>query len=316
MISGAFKTDFLISNAVALLLSLLLTVPIFLCVKINKNPLEIRGLNVLYMIYYIVMVAINANYFSEISSNHLNPEFPNWVFGLLILIVSVYAAYLGIEGIGRFSSFSFIISVITLVAVVALSVRSFETVNLSPIIYNSTEDIILNTVILTSNTAESAILLALAGRINGKKIMPYITSVFLSHGLVLILFLFVIGVLGAGAALFFCPSYTLSQLAKIGLFERLDIVYNIFWILCFFIKISVLIFCASTCVKKLTHGTKCIGVGVVSCGLFFLIQQFSLEASISKWCLVISFLLFTAVLPLLTLLFKKGNEGDELLEKF
>lgn len=314
--TGTMETDILISIAFALLATLLMSFPIMLCVKKNKNPLDIKGVNILYIMYYIGLIAMNISRFSYFASARLNTGSRAWYFSLLILLAATYAAYLGIEGIGRFSSLSFVILIISVVVLLGSNLSNLEIVNFYPIISNEPKDIAFNMLLLSSNTAESVLFLALSKRVNGKKIKPFVIGIVFAYIAIFLLIFFVIGVLGASASLQSYPVYSLSQLAKVGLFDRLDVIYNAFWIFAIFIKAAVLIYSISISTKKYSHASKCMLSGFVGLALTVLATELLGKTSYPHALTIIPFVIFTVVIPLLTLLFKKENKGEALLEKF
>lgn len=314
--SGMVNTDMLISIAIALGLNLLLCLPAIWCYKNNKNPFEVKGVNLFYALYFIFLAGVNISRFSYFASTILNPEASAWVFSVIIVVCAGYSSRFGIEGLSRFSAFGFILIVITILAGIGFNIRNYDEINLYPVITNSNQAIFENVMYITSSSVEVIVLLCLGKRVNGSAVKPFVFSVIASFFTTFILILFVNGTMGDAGNLYAFPVYTMFQLAKIGLFERLDVLQISFWIFGIFIKAVMLIYCASISIKSGKNNTKCIIVSILSLAVSFALTEFSETSITSPIIFVVPYIVFCVAIPLITLIFKKRNLGDELIEKF
>lgn len=314
--SGMINTDMLISIVLALGINLLLCLPAIWCYKNNKNPFEVKGVNLFYAIYFIYLAGVNISRFSYFASTVLNPEASAWVFSLIIAVCAGYSARFGIEGLSRFSAFGFILIVLTVLAGTMFNLKNYDEINLYPVITNSTSDILENVMYITSSSVEVIVFLCLGKRVNGSAVKPFVFSVIASFLTTFTLILFINATMGDAANLQAFPVYTMFQLAKIGLFERLDVLQISFWIFGIFIKSVLLIYCASVSVKSYKNSTKCIIASVLSLAVAVVLTEFTDINAVSPSIYAAPYLAACVLIPLFTLIFKKKNSGDELIEKF
>lgn len=314
--TGLMKTDILISIIASMVIVLVLSIPAIFCIKNHKNPLDVKWVGGFYSLYYIFLAGVNISRFSYFASTTLNPDSQAWVFSIIVAVCAFYGAYLGIEGLARFSAFAFVLLISAIIVALVFNVQNFELINLFPIVTNSRESIIKNTVFMVSNSAEVAMLLCLSKKVNGVAIKQFLLSVLFSFLTMLLLFLFVIGVMGNSASLQAFPLYSLFQTAKVGLFERIDILFISFWIFGVFIKAVMLIYCSVISFKPIKNSKKCIISSALSLLTAIVLTEFVQVGRISPYTYAVLFLAFCFIIPLLTLILKKRNLGDELVEKF
>lgn len=311
-----FKTDMLISVLISMGMSLILCVPVIYCYKKNKNPLDIKWVAAFYGLYFIFVAAVNVSRFSYFASTTFNPDSQTWIFSLLIVACSLYCACLGIEALSRFSSMGFILLVITVSTMILCNLKNYNEIDLYPVIQNDTGTILKNTVLITSQTSELAVFLCLCKRTNGDCVKPFIRSIIASFFTIFVLFLVVIGVMGDSASLHSFPVYTMFQMAKFGSFERIDILHISFWIFAVLIKSVLFIYCASVCIKPFKNTVKCTVSSLLVLVLSFILTDVLQKGSMTPVILAVPFCIFCVIIPVLTLIFKKRNYGDELVEKF
>ncbi len=314
--TGLMKTDILISILASMGLTLILSVPAIYCYKKHKNPFDVKWVGFFYSLYFIYLAGVNVSRFSYFASTTLNPDSQAWVFSVIVVICAFYGAYLGIEGLSRFSAFCFFLLTATIAVVIALSVKNYQEINFYPVIENDIQSIMKNIVFMTSSTMEIILFLCLSKKVNGNPIKPFVWSLIASFFTVFILILFVIAVMGDAASLQAFPLYTLFQLAKVSILQRLDVLYISFWIFGVFLKAAILIYCSSISFKPLKRKYKCMISSVMTFAVAVLLTEFVQINRISPIVFALPFVIFCVIIPILTLIFKKRNYGDELVEKF
>ncbi|MDE5964273.1 MAG: hypothetical protein K2G65_02585, partial [Eubacterium sp.] len=77
-----------------------------------------------------------------------------------------------------------------------------------------------------------------------------------------------------------------------------------------------LIYCSSISIKSYKNNTKCIIASVLALAVSFALTEFTDPSTISPTGLIAPYLVACVLIPLFTLIFKKKNSGDELIEKF
>ncbi len=318
---GIMASDLLISVAIAFVLTVALSLPIYFCIKRGISPFSIKWIGWLYVAFFVYKTAVNVARFSGFATGRLNPDATTYFFSIMIMVAVAYGAYLGIEGLGRFSLFVGITLIGVIVLIIGLNVDNFEFINLFPIVQNSTSDIAYNSAIFTSNAVEPAVLLVLSSRVNSdlkslKK--AYFGSLVSAYLTIFVLVFFSLAVMGANSTLQSYPIFTLFQMATGESMARLDIIHTAFWILSAFLKCSLLVYCASVCVKKFSHKNKCIAISAITIAVSLAMTEWvtDLLIKISKPLSLATFVIFCVVIPLVSLFAIKKSKGDLLIEKF
>lgn len=312
---GKVSTDILVSVVLSLGITLVLSLPAIYCYKSGKNPFDVKWLGPLYFLFFIFMAGVNVSRFSYFASTTLNPETQAWVFAFFIALCACYCAMLGIEALSRFSFFAFVLMVTALLIMMISNVKGYEEINLYPVINNSKDLVFRNALFLASNNIEIIVFLCFADRINGGAVKSLVSAVTASNTTIFALLLFMIAILGDSASLQSFPIYALFQLSKITGLERLDILHMSFWIMAIFLKTVMLIYCSSLSVKNFKNKHKCIlgAVGTFLISLLFI--ETGLSSNIKPVMIMLPFAAFCVIIPLITLIFKKKNRGDELVKK-
>lgn len=309
---GRFDSDVPIAFALSLPLTLLASVPSVLCAKRNKSPLKNRALSLFYIVFFLFFSSLTVSRFAYFATTKMNPDISMTVFALVTFVAVGYGAYLGIESLGRFASFCGALLVLVTAGVLFFNIKNFECVNLFPVLENSVGHILSNTVLFTCNTIEPVVLLSLSDKTNGDCAKPYFSGVSLAYLCMFMLLLFCSGVLGDGADLQPFPIYTLFQTASIGDMSRLDIFHTSFWIFAVFLKTAVLIFCASTAIKKFNHKNKVAVLSVLAfLGSVIIGEVVGTKiVGVSKILSVALFLVFAVVVPVLFLIFERSAHRE------
>ena len=76
----------LISFVIAMVMTVVFSLPAVFCYKMNKNPIDIKWVSKLYYVYFILVVAVSVSRFSYFASTTLNPETQGWLFALIICV--------------------------------------------------------------------------------------------------------------------------------------------------------------------------------------------------------------------------------------
>lgn len=313
---GMMKTDILISVLASMGITLIMALPAIYCYRKHKNPFDVKWVSFFYAIYFIYLAGVNISRFSYFASTTLNPDSRAWMFSAIIAACALYGAYLGIEGLSRFSAFGCTLLAGSILVALFCSLKNYQEINLYPVIVNDNEGILKNILLMTGNSSEIALFLCLSKKVNGKAVRPFVWSVIASFFTMFILFLFTVAVMGDAATLQAFPVYTLFQLSKIGIFERIDVLYISCWIFGIFIKSVLLVYCASISFRPMKKSTKCIISSVLAFAAAMCLTEFVEINTVPLVIYAVPFFVFCVVIPILTLIFKKRNYGDELVEKF
>lgn len=313
---GFFSSDMLISLAIGLLLTLILSVPVVYAIKKKRNILEQRWLSFIYGLYFLYLGAVTVGRFSFFASMELNENTQSLFLASIIILSCIYAAWLGIEPISRFGSFILAVTVIGIISVVGFGLQDFSILDLFPFCQNTVPNIFINSLSFACETSEIIFLIVLAPKVNGRIEKPFYASVILSFIACAVLFFLSIGVLGDTASVASFPFYEISQISKFDESERLDSVYTAFWIFAVFLKSSLFLYCAADCFKFKSRGKGVIFSGAGLLAIVWIIAQCGFFLKVQNWYIIIPFLVFGFVVPVLCLIFRKKSKGEILLENF
>ena len=306
----------LVSYVLSILLTVLLSLPVIFCAKTGKNPIEIKAFGKMYYAYFIVVGALSVSRFSYFASTTLNPETKGWIFVLIICICAFYGVFLGVEAITRFSAFCFSLLLIGILSVLFCNFNTFNEINLYPIEMDDFSNTFQNSLTFATNTSELAVFLCLYPRVNGKVERTFVRSICLSFVAVFMLLYVALGVMGSSITLRNFPFYSFFQISKFGNFERLDVLHISFWILGVFIKAVVSIYCACVSFDKNISKKNTFITSLITFALSLVMLKFSQYESVTLNISMLLFAVFCVVLPILTLIFKKKNYGDELVKMY
>lgn len=314
---GKMSADLLISIFAAWALSMIACIPAYLCAIKGKNPFNITWLAVLYALYFIYFSAVNVSRFSYFATSRLTPESSMLFFIMAILLCACYGAVMGLEGLGRFGAFCGVILLLTVVIVVVFNIKNADSVNLFPIIRNTRTDIFKNILLLSSNSIEPALFLSLEDKVNGEKKKPLFLGITASYGVIFLLILMCQLVMGFASQVQAYPIFALFQLASMGAMSRLDIFHIAFWVLAIFLKVSGLIYCSTLCIKKYKHSTKCIAASILSVAVAVIITMVvgMNMVNVTKIISVVMFIVYSVMIPLMSLFFIKKSRVDNIVEK-
>ena len=305
--------DSLISSIIALGINLLICIPIYLCIKHNKNPLDTKPGRILFFIYFIFFAAVNVSRFSFFACDKTTHGDSPLLFAVLITIAACYAAYLGIEALGRFSALCAGLSVLVLIIIVLLNIKSFHLVNFLPFYVGSKAETLKNSLIFTSNSIEPAMLLVFYKRCSSGSSKALLGGISASYIAIFIMLLFCIGVLGRAASLYSFPVYTLFQMTAFKSFSRLDIVYTAFGFFALFAKCAYIFYCAGQCITRLDSKLKYVLIFalVLASSIYIYTRFYSEITNNSRWFYTALSSAFLVVIPIISLLISKRRKKNE-----
>lgn len=306
----------LISYILAILLTVVFSLPAIFCCKKGKNPIDVKCVSKFYYAYFLIVASVSVSRFSYFASTTLNPETQGWLFALIVCTCAFYGAFLGIEALSRFSAFCFVLLSLAVVSVILCNFDTFREINLYPIITFSKFDLIKNAVVYASNTSEIAMFLAIFPKVNGRCERTYIRSVCLSFLTVFILLYFATAVMGKSAVIRNFPFYSFFQISKFGTFERLDVLHISFWIMGVFVKAVTSLYCASSCISKKPKRSFVFASSFIVFVISILMLKLSGGQGVNYEFTMILFFAFCVIIPFGTLVFKKKNYGDELVKAY
>lgn len=319
--AGMSVQDVLPAVPVNFLLNFIFAVPILLLLRRHpgKDPVELTRniigrtaavlITVFYMAGFLFQAFCYQSYFQEFYVNSLIPESSYLEIAVPILVVCFLGSVKGMETIARFGGLAFLIYLIVVILIDVSLLPSVDPQFLLPQFYKG-PGIFLRTVLSGVNSNMQIVLLAFCA--------PYIKSGtgmgkiyarwnMITMGLFLLLEFFVVTVMGAYGARQVFPLYTLSLQSKIDVFERLDSVDVIAWILESVFVITFYVYLTTMCLTKIgiNGRRRLVNLGVLlvllaACGLLMKYNYLLKSVTFSPYVTAYT-LLSQILLPLLLL---------------
>lgn len=217
----------------------------------EKYAVISRILAVIYTLSFIWFAGIGTARFELFISTVMFPNSELYFMIILLLAASVYASLKGLEAIGRASVILFFLLGISVIFILLTVTGEFRGENLSPLFTEGFSPLLSFSFYASVRASELLTLHVTSPDINGNigKTAIKFSAVFSLVATVILIVL--AGVTGEFGNDQIFPLYTLTVIAKFGIFERLDDILTGVWVLCSFIQVSFLI---NTGMKALSQG--------------------------------------------------------------
>lgn len=305
--------EFLPAMLIAVPLSVLLCVPVIMCVKYRKNPLKSKIISRIYSLYFLFIAGANGYRLYSFSGEVLGTKLTGMLFAVILTVCAGYCASLGIEAIARFSSFAFLIFMCGVLLLFLMNLGVADIINIYPLIF-SKGSIFHNSLVIACSFSELAVILSLTQSVNGSMTKSYIAFdvSILIYAFVMLALAFAV----LGDAFFYrnLPVFTLAQTATFGGIERLDAVFTAIFTFGIFLKSTIYIFCAAKCFA-MKNNARAVVLSTLICTAFIFVVKYSETlADVTGIATVTLFAVFCLAIPTIALIFKKRNYGDELIE--
>lgn len=320
--------DMLVQPVFRITIGIVIMIPVYFLYKkySDKNVLDlVRERNTKFSKVFSIIYTITFFYFTVVTIARLDlfagtvvfPETDVDYMLIFVIIFCCYGAFLGFEALGRSSVLSAVLVIPAIIFILAALVSKIDLLNSTPIFYNGVIPVVKTAVDSVGQTVEYAIIAIALPRVKGRVKSGFFLWIIAQTLLMAIMFFFAMTVMGnyAGTQLF--PFHTLASLAEFAMFDRLDAVFTGVWIMCAFIKASLLIYLQTDLIKKEFPKLKtttilvCIGVLAIIANLIIAggIQRFNfVDKSIIKIALtgITAFLI-----PLIVLVFCEKGRGKK-----
>lgn len=318
-------SDMLIQPIFRIVFGIIIMIPIYLLHKKydDKNLIDVarerspnlsKAISVLYLIAFFYFTVVTIARLDVFTGTVVFPETNVNFMLVFVIIFCCYGAYLGFEALGRTSVLTAVLVIPAIIFILCALVNKVDLLNLSPIFYNGVLPVVETAVDSVGQTIEYAMIAIALPKVNGKVTKGFFAWLFSQTLLMAVMFFFAGSVMGNFAATQLFPFHTLASLAEIAMFDRLDAIFTSVWIMCAFIKASLLIFLQADILhkefgkfKKVNYLTV-IGIVTIAANLFVAggIERFSaVDASIIK---VIITGITTFVIPLIILIISRWRK--------
>ncbi len=246
-------SDMLVQPVFRIIFGIIIMIPLFLLYKKHNetnlidiaykhSPTLSKVISVFYIIAFFYFTVITIARLDVFTGTVVFPETNVNFMIVFVIIFCCYGAYLGFEALGRSSVLSAVLVIPAIVFILCALTDKVDLLNLSPVFYNGVTPVIKTAIDSVGQTIEYAIIAVALPKVSGKITKGFFIWLFSQTLLMAILFFFAGAVMGnfAGTQLF--PFHTLASLAEFTIFDRLDAIFTSVWIMCAFIKASLLIF--------------------------------------------------------------------------
>lgn len=277
----------------------------------EKSRLLSRAVAVFYILAFIWFAGTGTARFELFISTVMFPNSELTLMITLLLAACFFTSLKGIEAIGRASSVLLFILGIS-IAFILISVTSeFEYYNLKPVFTQGLLPVVGFSFYVSTRAAELLTLNVSAPLIKGnvkKMIFLWIAVFSIICTLILV---YLTGVTGEYGDDQIFPLYTLTVIAKFGIFERLDDILTGLWVLCIFIQVAYLLYLCLLCMKQSFIRIKKIPAALICTAGIFTVYYFT-SKTVSTFSQIVSsriidvvFIFLTVILPLSISLLRK-----------
>lgn len=284
----------------------------------EKSSVLSKILAIIYTLSFIWFAGIGTARFELFISTVMFPNSELYFMILLLLGAAFYASLKGIEAIGRASAVLFFLLGLSVLFIIASVIREFDYTNLNPVLTKGISPLLGFSFYVSVRAAELLTLHITAPKIKGNAgAMAIKWSVTFSVVSTVILIV-LSGVTGEYGNDQIFPLYTLTVIAKFGIFERLDDILTGVWVLCSFIQVSFLINTGITALSQGFGKVKKIPAGLlITAGIFTVYITTSktvavFSEAVSSRVIDVIFILLMIVAPLGVTFYKRKRKAGEI----
>ena len=287
-------SDMLVQPIFRISFGIVIMIPVYLIYKKkNKSLIDLakersvvfaKGISILYVIAFFYFTVVTIARLDVFTGTVVFPETNVNFMLIFVIIFCCYGAYLGFEALGRSSVLTAILVIPAIIFILCALANKVDLLNLSPVFYNGIMPVVETAIDSVGQTIEYAVIGIGFHKINGKVTKGFFVWLLSQTLLMAVLFFFAGAVMGNFAATQLFPFHSLASLAKFTMFDRLDALFTSVWIMCAFIKASLLIYLQADIIHmafpkiKKTSCLVIIGVLATVSNLFIAgeIQRFAL----------------------------------------
>ena len=254
----------IVTSVVCLIFSILTAIPSLLFLhNTNKTPF-LNGVRILsantarivgisYVLVFIFAAIISLTRFGLFASTVLLQNTGLYISVFFLLAVSVYCARQGLQPLARTAViFSFLL-LVSLLIVALVNIPDCKLINIPTVRADDFSDILKQGFLSACRNIEIPALLFVAEELKGKVhtvILKFLTAFSAISAL---LFTIAGGVLSEYGEQQIFPLFTLSSVAKFGIFEHTEDLLTGIWIVCAMLKTAFLLYVASQCLQNVIH---------------------------------------------------------------
>ena len=272
-------SDMLVQPIFRITFGIIIMIPVYLLYRKynDKSVIDLarersekvsKVISVFYVIAFFYFTVVTIARLDVFTGTVVFPETNVNFMLVFVIIFCCYGAYLGFEALGRSSVLTAVLVIPAIIFILCALTDKVDLLNLSPVFYNGVIPVIKTAIDSVGQTIEYAMIAIALPKVHGKLTKGFFVWLFSQTLLMAILFFFAGAVMGnfAGTQLF--PFHTLASLAEFAMFDRLDAIFTSVWIMCAFIKASLLIFLQADILykvfPKIKKGSYLVVIGIVT----------------------------------------------------
>ncbi|MBE6811678.1 MAG: hypothetical protein E7523_02220 [Ruminococcaceae bacterium] len=304
----------IVATGVCLIFSILSAIPVLLFLQKQNNASFLNSVSILsdktsrligifYAVVFLFAAIITITRFGLFAGTVLIQNTGLYISVFFLLLVSIYCVYQGLQPFARTAVIFAVILLFSLISVIAGTIGECDLSNIPSVQKNEIPDIVRQAFFSACRNIEIPALLFISEEIKGKAhstVLKFITVFSIISAL---LFTVAGGVLGEFGEQQIFPLFTLTSVAKFGLFERMEDLLTGIWIVCAMLKTAFLLYVASQCLQKSLHKEKTTRYAAIGGGLIFagyLIFSADIPTTIRllrTWFLPAGYIIFAVLLP-------------------
>ena len=324
-------SDMLVQPIFRIIFGSIIMIPVYLLYKKyeSKNLIDIANersgglskvLSVFYAIAFFYFTVVTIARLDVFTGTVVFPETNVNFMIIFVIIFCCYGAYLGFEALGRSAVLSAVLVIPAIIFILCALTDKVDLLNLSPVFYNGVTPVVKTAIDSVGQTVEYTIIAIALPRVIGKVKKGFFIWLFLQTLLMAILFFFAGAVMGNFASTQLFPFHTLASLAEFAMFDRLDAIFTSVWIMCAFIKASLLIFLQTELLHKAFPKVHKVKYLVVAGGLSIIANLF-VAGEIERFSIIDNSIIkiiitgITALLiPIIVLFLARKGRANECVE--
>lgn len=244
-------SDMIFQTLFRFIFGVIISIPVFLLnkkyggEKQNGNGAFDKIKAVIFSIVFFYFAVATVSRLDLFAGTVVFPEADAKFLLLFVVVFCAYSAYLGLEPIAR-SAVMFVLPVLLSLTFIFLTlIKKIDLLNLTPLFYNGVLPVVKTSVNAVGRTVEYAVIAVSLPFVTGNSKKGFFVWMAMQTVVTAIIFFFEGAVLGAFSGMQLFPVYTLASMAQFSFFRGLGAIITGVWILCAFLKISLLIFLQS-----------------------------------------------------------------------
>ncbi len=209
------------------------------------SPALGKAVCIFYVLCFIWFAGISVSRFELFISTVMFPNSELYLMTVILLAAAFYSALKGLEALGRASVIISVLLCTGVIFIILTVLGNFEFTNLTPVLTDGLTPVLSFAFYVSSRTVEFISLYAVAPKVKGS--IGKITAIWTVTVTVItaIILTVLAGVTGKYGDDQIFPLYTLTVIAKFGIFERLDDILTGLWVLSTFIQLTFLLTCGA-----------------------------------------------------------------------